>query len=379
MRRPRIFSNVSKLTSNPPNHEQNGSSRLFGLDLLRAVAILLVLLAHTLPGGTTFPIIKPIAATFGYFGVELFFVLSGFLIGGILIRMMQRGELRTVSGVVEFWKRRWYRTLPNYVLFLVFNVIWAVWIERASLTSFWHYLIFTQNLAWPCPVFFQESWSLAVEEWFYLIFPIIVVAVTGWNRRPHFFGVALMIMLLVPLGLRCLGWVEDSWDESIRKVVIYRLDSMMLGVAAAYLAVTNEGWWKKIERIWPFGILMLLGVAAYLLRFQPLSTSEWIHRAPLTFLTSLGVALLIPALVKLKTAHVTTVRVVRNISLWSYSLYLCHTPVIRGLRYFCTEIIPFSLYQNPLIRFVLIWAIAFSIAALVYRWWEKPMTQLRDR
>lgn len=56
-----------------------------------------------------------------------------------------------------------------------------------------------------------------------------------------------------------------------------------------------------------------------------------------------------------------------------------HTPVIRLLQYVCTEIIPFAPYKNPIIRCLLIWVIAFATAALIYRLWEKPMTQLRDR
>ncbi len=372
----------------PPSPTQNlnvtrtdreETTRLFGLDLLRAAAILLVLTAHTLPGGSTFPIIPTIASVSGYLGVELFFVLSGFLIGGILIRMLQRGELGTFAGVWEFWKRRWFRTVPNYAIFLVFNLAWAAKFGSVSIVSYWNYLFFSQNLGWPCPIFFQESWSLAVEEWFYLVFPVFVVGFTVWNRKPSRFGLVLLLMLILPFGLRCLGWIEGSWDETIRKVVIYRLDSMMIGVAAAYLATTHAHWWKKAERLWPVGIILLLGVAIHLIRFQPLDSTFWYNRALPTLLTSFATALLLPALVTIRTQNHCFAKTVRHISLWSYSLYLCHTPVIRLLQYVCTEIIPFAPYKNPIIRCLLIWVIAFATAALIYRLWEKPMTQLRDR
>ncbi len=364
---------------NPTRIDRGETTRLFGLDLLRAVAILLVLTAHTLPGGSTFPIIPTIASVSGYLGVELFFVLSGFLIGGILIRMLHRGELGTFAGVMEFWKRRWYRTLPNYAIFLLFNLAWASQFGSASVFSYSNYLWFSQNLAWQCPVFFQESWSLAVEEWFYLVLPVFVVVFTSWNRKPNRFTLVLFVMLLIPVGLRCVGWIEGSWDETIRKIVIYRLDSMMIGVAAAYLAITQPQWWKKTERFWPIGVLLLLGVAIHLIRFQPLDPAFWYHRTLPTIITSFATAILLPALMTMQPQNLIMARTVRNISLWSYSLYLCHTPVIRVLQYLCTEIIPFAPYRNPIIRCLMIWVIALTIAALVYRFWEKPMTQLRDR
>ena len=106
------LTDILKLELNP--------NRVYGLDILRALAIFFVVLAH---GDKLMP-----PERYKYFhyivfdGVAIFFVLSGFLIGGILIKILNEKEL-TFSGMLNFWKRRWFRTLPNYFLILSILII----------------------------------------------------------------------------------------------------------------------------------------------------------------------------------------------------------------------------------------------------------------
>ena len=120
---------------------------------------------------TNFPWIKLID------GVELFFVLSGFLIGGIIIKEFQNNTAFGIKQIFHFWKRRWFRTLPNYYLILLLNVIIVYFgiIKEDFLQFNWKFFFFLQNFAHHFYGFFWESWSLSIEEWFYLLFPIILM------------------------------------------------------------------------------------------------------------------------------------------------------------------------------------------------------------
>lgn len=142
------------------------NKRVYGLDVFRAVAIILVVHGHGrfMLKGTplqNFPWIKL------FDGVELFFVLSGFLIGTILIKLAEKNNFKLgVNDVTAFWKRRWFRTLPNYYLVLFVNVLFVKYsITDGDLQQYnLNFLFFLQNFKTPLVGFFWESWSLPIEE-----------------------------------------------------------------------------------------------------------------------------------------------------------------------------------------------------------------------
>ncbi len=149
--------------------------RVFGLDCLRALAILSVLFAHGI--GLLYPQMPAWFGLFGhggFYGVELFFVLSGFLIGRILIRY--DSNLGNQGTVAVFYIRRWFRTLPLFWLFVILNVLLEFQVKDhpVSLGEVLEHGFFLRTFATYHPVFFPESWSLAIEEWFYLLFPAAI-------------------------------------------------------------------------------------------------------------------------------------------------------------------------------------------------------------
>ena len=153
--------------------------RLFGLDLVRAIAILLVLQVHIGFYGLRFYglTLPPLMGLLGDLGVELFFVLSGFLIGALLLEISERSP--TLQGWLRFMLRRWMRTVPLYVLWTLSLLI--LYSHRPF--PLLAYLTFTQNFAWPMPQNspFPVSWSLTVEEWFYLLFSAtLIVSASVW-------------------------------------------------------------------------------------------------------------------------------------------------------------------------------------------------------
>ena len=178
---------------------QEDPHRIFGLDLMRALAILMVLVAHSC--GLLFPVSGHLEAfSYGGFGgVEMFFVLSGYLIGSILLRKIAASPQFDGGGLRRFWVRRWFRTLPLYYLVLGINFIWTAHKTGESVID-GRYFYFWQGMAGDLPDFFVESWSLAVEEWFYLLFPLLLwgmARLTGNLQGKKIIGVTLIFGLAV--------------------------------------------------------------------------------------------------------------------------------------------------------------------------------------
>ena len=356
--------------------------RVFGLDLLRCVAVLMVLLAHTrfflrpvLPQAQALSI-------FGFLGVELFFVLSGFLIGGIALRDFSTGE--GGASLRAFWIRRWFRTLPNYYLFLALNAVLTASLGGEGQGGSLAYVLFLQNLAWPAPPFFNESWSLAVEEWFYLLFPLVTVLLMrlGLEMRKAVLG-ALGTLLVLATTARVLGVLTGtpSWDDGVRKVVLFRLDALMVGVLGACLSAYWPQLWTRLR-----GPSVLLGTvlfaAVFWVYFSVARNGSIFARTLLFPVTSVAVLAFLPALSQWREAAGSLATTVRNLSLWSYSLYLTHLPVRQILiSAFGDPESPTSTLGTSATLFLCAAFVAISIAsaAFVYRFYERPMTALRER
>ncbi|MDQ6625930.1 MAG: acyltransferase, partial [Verrucomicrobiota bacterium] len=225
------------------------TERIFGLDFLRTAAILSVVCAHGFV--VLYPHFGPALGVLGhggFYGVELFFVLSGFLIGQLLIK--QGDELRDPRQIGRFYVRRWFRTLPLFFLFVVVNV----WFERqfrqhaVGPSEALTHAFFLRNFATLRLTFFPESWSLAVEEWFYLLFPALLWLILRARRR---FDEAIIasaaVFLLLSTGLRMVHAHDTgaTWTDSQRMVVLYRFDALMIGILAAWLATRAPRMWLR--------------------------------------------------------------------------------------------------------------------------------------
>jgi len=240
-------------------------NRIFGLDILRACAILFVLLGH---GNPLIPAPLNQYLNVGVMdGVSIFFVLSGYLIGGILIKVLLR-DGASWETLKSFWIRRWFRTLPNY--FLILTVLALIFIAKNWNTDWsfiYQYYIFSQNLFSPHPeIFFPEAWSLSIEEWFYLTTPFILlgmIRVLKLSVRESVWITALSIIVIVT-AFRCVRHTQISvtnfglWDLNYRKQVGTRLDSLMFGVIGAYLMYFKKKLWLKYKLP-----LLILGVALF--------------------------------------------------------------------------------------------------------------------
>ena len=306
------------------------SRRNFGLDLVRAVAVGMVVLAHY----CEFPF-----SPLGGYAVDLFFALSGYLIGGILYRQFASGTM-TPSGLLVFWKRPWYRTLPNaYLALIAFTA--AFWVFSKSWPDGgWKYPFFLQNLAWPMSEFFVVSWSLAIEEWFYLLFPILLLALEQCGVR---FGKALIVevvsFIAVPICLRTIFGYHGDWEHGMGQVVVYRLDALMYGVAMSIVREKLRGHLSmSYYGLAGMGALALMGaVVLHLFGPRPPELRYvvlGIPAHPVVFLTlvPMGFALMLLLSEQCPRPVPWLTLAVQRTSEWSYSVYLWHTLIYGSVR-----------------------------------------------
>jgi peptidoglycan/LPS O-acetylase OafA/YrhL len=343
------------------------STRNLGLDVARSLAILLVLLSHY--GvficrwiGIAVP---PRLAGIGGFGVELFFALSGFLIGRLLLEIA--GTRPTFRQLVIFMARRWMRTLPLYYLWLLVLLLYMHPAGRLAHAA--TYATMSQNLFWPMPDdnWFAVSWSLTIEEWFYLLFGGFSVASAALLRSRNAIWVPIFIFLVVPPALRWLA--PDSFDLSreLRAIVVYRLDAIAWGVVIADLTLRDSVLVRHKRILFCVGLALTTGLWGNVITLPP----HW-FRTFLFDLLPLGFALCLPAAALLHTAWRWFAALARTLSAHSYALYLMHFSIFQALD------LRFHVIGLPL-TLALALILPFTLAWMSYRFFESPILALRPR
>lgn len=226
-----------------------------GLDLLRAVAILWVMPFHSYLAGYMG---GGVLRWSGWMGVDLFFALSGFLIGSqVFNALAASGRL----DFVDFYLRRGFRTLPTYFVVLGIYVAWPSMREMAGLPPLWQFLTYTLNLFNNLGrSAFSHAWSLCVEEQFYLLFPLLallLVRAGHWRR-----GMAVIVGLVVGgMVLRAWLWLHfvhpiqlkggDATAAYLHFLYVptyARLDDLLGGLALAAARSYGTRGWAWIER-----------------------------------------------------------------------------------------------------------------------------------
>jgi peptidoglycan/LPS O-acetylase OafA/YrhL len=353
------------------------SRHVFGLDLIRALAVGMVLFTHA--SFLFVPVVHDLSVFDpwwlpGQLGVELFFVLSGFLIGGILATEAQRGDL----DVPQFWMRRWLRTLPNSYLFLVLNLV----LERFATGAWpnaWSYAIFAQNLAWPNPAFYPESWSLAVEEIFYLVAPLLILLARGklarWMRPIPLIVLGILVFTAIRIGY--VLHENPSWDAGVRKVTLVRLDAIAYGV----LAIVAVRYWKpSLRAASVLAVLGLIGsaIAVWVCLAWPRDTS-FFARTFLFNLVPLSFAAFLPLAAQWKRSGLPRFAElsITKLALWSYALYVSHLGLLRLL----LEVFGWkgATPRDCAVQVAAFVVLAIALAAFVHRFYERPWLTLRDR
>lgn len=358
------------------------SNRVFGLDIIRALAILPVVLVHAhsfLNKVTlTYPWFRP------YDGVDVFFVLSGFLIGSILIKRFCVDKEYTIRTVLSFLKRRWFRTVPNYFLVMLINFILIYTaVIPGDLHQFnFSFLVFCQNLWHPFMGFYWESWSLTIEEWFYLLFPFILLllAILLKNKidRKYLFLTAIILFLTVPLLFRIYRGLHfpvtgfGYWEENFRKIILLRLDCIGWGILAAYIKFyCNSAFYKYKKVLFFAGILMYVFVDHGHKDFNGLYM-----KAIYSTLIPVAIVLTFPLFDSIKQGKGILVGIVTHISKISYSMYLVNLGMVAVVigNNFLPETVP-----SAVLAYIIYWTAVIAISSIIYKYFEKPIMDLRDK
>ncbi|MGD0838721.1 MAG: acyltransferase [Polyangia bacterium] len=343
------------------------------LNGLRFAAFLFVFLFHALQRSpwANWPIIR-----FGFLGVPVFFVLSGFLIGGILLDLKAEKRTRLGSKLARFYLRRALRIFPVYYLFialLALPMFLAGWPDKVAHDCLpWHlgYLTNVRSFVLGMEQVREgHFWSLAVEEHFYLLAPIVVLLVSPRALVRILVGVVAAVALARYAVYRA-GSARDFWVLSPMQ-----FDLLGLGIATAIIDRTGSFLGMTAGRLRALGLFAVLFFALYLRRFylgRPGIGVAYATLGPLAL--GLATAALVLTLWQEPQrwyARVLALPPLAYLGQISYGLYLFHPNCLAwSSRYFGTYTI-----TNTLVGLV----ITLAVAALSWHGFEKPINNLKHR
>ena len=360
--------------------------RANGLDTLRAAAIALVFMYH-------YQIFVSHEATFGWLsaigwvGVDLFFVLSGYLIANQIFAGIARGERLSARA---FYLRRALRTLPAFWLVLACYFLFPLAMGGKTPPSLWRFLTFTQNIGLQSGTAFSHAWSLCIEEQFYLLLPPVLFVALRYGRGRAQAWMLLSGLIAFGIVARCLLWQTygregggqiGAYYPNVYYATLCRFDEFLPGVAVALLKNFHRPLWQHLMRRgqavlllgmlataatlfgayryyyidgYGYGFFMsgfgysLIAMAFAVLVMAALSPASWLYRLRIPGAYSLAVA--------------------------SYSIYLSHKPlahvVQQGLK-------PYDVSPAALLLAVV--GACLLCGWLLYWLVESPFMRLRDR
>ena len=375
-----------RVTTEPPAPQQGhvdprfeGRQRQPGLDLLRALAIIVVVIYHA--GIMGFPLPSRVHR-WGWIGVDLFFVLSGYLIGGQLLAEVARSEHLNLA---RFYARRVLRIMPAYFVILTIYFLLPSWREYPDMAQpLWKFLLSVQNIALHGGTAFSHSWSLAVEDQFYLALPFILL-VLFWRPR----GAILVSCFIVLSGLFLRAFLaaqNASVDGGVSfrgfQAWIYyptwtRLDPLVLGVVIAAIEKFRPRLWQRLTNsaIWLWvPALALIVYALWLGESDYINFNACVWQFPLiaTGMAVLLICALSPRL-PLRWFAIPGAAFVASIA---YSAYLVQKVVIHGVAEFCRV---YDIDPKSAVALIGVEFCVYAAATILFFTVERPFLKLRHR
>lgn len=366
------------------------SERNIGLDMFRSIAVWNVLIIHI--AGIFYIIgISPLIWLPIPDGVDLFFVLSGYLIGRILIKNFVLADSFSKKDILKFLIQRWLRTLPNYY-FLTFIVIGLTILASRHLFFPTRNLLFLQNVYTEKFHYYPETWSLCVEEWFYVIFPfcILLFFLFGKQRltKQNFIFITSAIIIITTIARLFYGndfmQLPPSFWLDYREITFIRLDAIAYGTLAAYISIFHNEFWKRYKNaLFIVGaILLVMNTILIFIIINGYVLSDNIFLSNHNFsLNSIGILLMLSKIETIAIKNKYLIRLFTFTSKISYSMYLIQLSLLLKITVVIFMALKLNVHKfmHITIFLVLYIILVYLISGLNYKYVELYFLKLRDK
>jgi peptidoglycan/LPS O-acetylase OafA/YrhL len=359
--------------------------KLHGLDHLRALAIVSVLCFHYQffghPGWE-----RGRASGFGWTGVDLFFVLSGFLIAGQLFDTVAKGKDISLP---EFFIKRFFRIIPPYLLVLALYIALPGAREWGHLSPLWKYFTFTLNFGQDLSKYgtFSHAWSLCIEEQFYLLLPL-AFCLFGYFKAGKKSIYLIILLFIAGFIARMLSWKyfaapylsQDDfgarWNEYVYYPTYNRLDGLLVGVSVAGLFTFYPKVKSWVNR-WCY-LLFAFGVLLLALAFQLCGVYASYNTAIFGFpIISVAYGLVLAAFVSPSCIFFRIKsKVTSLIATLSYSIYLSHKIIIHLVQKLLEGV---GMNKNSVTTMLICFVCVIGAALLMRYLIEKPALRVRNK
>jgi peptidoglycan/LPS O-acetylase OafA/YrhL len=341
------------------------------LDGLRAASIAIVALSHTKD------LLPPVVVNSGLFryliggglhGVQIFFVISGYLITTLCLREFDRTRHISLS---RFYMRRMLRIFPPFYLYLgAVALLWAAGVRQEDFSTFASAATYT-IIYHPHPQgwLVQHAWSLSIEEQFYLLWPVVLLITLRRNLATRAAAILLILMPIARMAILSI-FKAHSADHNRAIVNSSAIDMLMLGCLLALLASKSEwrAWTARCINGWAAAAAALLGLLLVPYANAKLGSSPFaIESEAIGYsITALSIGVILEYLVTMPQSiagRILNMGLVRHIGMVSYSIYLWQ-------QLFTMPPMKFGLFTYPLI-----------LAAAELSFWlvERPLLRVRAR
>ena len=350
--------------------------RIPQLDGLRGIAVLLVVFFHYFSSAAFASAVR-LPASLGWTGVDLFFVMSGLLIGGIILDNQNSSNFFSV-----FYLRRAFRIIPLYYLLLIGGLVGIL--MGFDLGTMRHMLVqfgFLQNFAIAIsgdlgPAWLGPTWSLAVEEHFYLLLPLLATQVPRHRLRP-----VLIVLIITSLLLRITVFGFDfqhAWAIAYCATPC-RIDELLIGVLAADFMRQRRN--RETAEISPFTLyfamlacaILFLGITFY---ERPIRSIALTNTIGIWAISGFYLILLLLGVAREQNliSRITRLGALRWFGIRAYAVYLFHVPAME-LTTLMSRSVDLPIATNRALAL----SLTIGLAALSWRMIESPLIRFSHR